>query len=177
MTKMIKEQTHWVSLFIDRNTALYFDSFGIENIPLEILNRIRAKSTAHSIFREQDNESIMCGFYCIAFTEYVLAGKSLLDYTNLFSPNDYKKNHKIIYQYFKDKYGRRSKSEFKSRKIDETRNYFLDQMKHNDLMSEKYIKICKYLNYDEHLLILQLLFDVLTNFPFTTSETIRDYYL
>ena len=32
----------------------------------------------------QDNEYIMCGFYCIAFIEYILAGKTLLDYTNLF---------------------------------------------------------------------------------------------
>ena len=52
----------------------------------------------------------MCGFYCIAFIEYMLAGKSLLDYTNLFSSNDYKKNDKIIYEYSKDRYGRRSKS-------------------------------------------------------------------
>ena len=51
----------------------------------------------------------MCGFYCIAFIEYMLLGKTLLDYTNLFSPNDYKKNGKIIHKYFKDKYGRRSK--------------------------------------------------------------------
>ena len=43
--------------------------------------------------------------------------------------------------------------EFKLRKIDETRNYFLDEIKHNDLMSEKYKKTCKYLNYVEHLLI------------------------
>ena len=50
----------------------------------------------------------MCGFYCIAFIEYMLAGETLLDYTNLFYPNDYKKNDKIIYN-FKDKYGRRSK--------------------------------------------------------------------
>ena len=41
--------------------------------------------------------------------EYMPAGKTLLDYTNLISPNDYKKNDKIIYKYFKDKYGRRSK--------------------------------------------------------------------
>ena len=33
----------------------------------------------------------MCGFYCIAFIEYMLGGEILLDYTNLFSPNDYKK--------------------------------------------------------------------------------------
>ena len=41
----------------------------------------------------------------------MVAVKILLDYTNLFSPNDYKKNDKIIYKYFKDKYGRRSKSQ------------------------------------------------------------------
>ena len=40
----------------------------------------------------------------------MLSGKTLLYYTNLFSPNDYKKNEKIIYKYFKDKYGTRSKS-------------------------------------------------------------------
>ena len=54
--------------------------------------------------------SIICGFYCIDFIEYMLAGKTLLDYTNLFSPNAYKKNDKIIYKYFKDKYGRIKKS-------------------------------------------------------------------
>ena len=45
----------------------------------------------------------MCGFYGIAFIEYMLAEKSLIDYTNLFCPNDYKKNDKILYKYFKDK--------------------------------------------------------------------------
>ena len=56
----------------------------------------------------QDNESIMCGFYFIAFTEYMLAGNTFLDYTNLFSPNDYEKKDKIVHKYFKDKYSRRS---------------------------------------------------------------------
>ena len=46
----------------------------------------------------------MCGFYCITLIEYMLAGKTLLDYTNFFSLNEYKKNGKIIYKYFKDKY-------------------------------------------------------------------------
>ena len=44
--------------------------------------------------------------------------------------------------------------EFRFKEIDETRNYLLDEIKHNDLMSEKYKKTCKYLNYVEHLLIL-----------------------
>ena len=42
------------------------------------------------------------------------------------------------------------------RKIDETRNYLLDEIKHNSLMREKYKKTCKYLNYVENLLLLSL---------------------
>ena len=48
--------------------------------------------------------------------EYMLAGKTLLDYTNLLSRNDYKKNEKIIYKYFKNKYDRRSKSRDSTKK-------------------------------------------------------------
>ena len=69
----------------------------------------------------------------------------------MFSSNEYKKNEKTIYEYFKDKYDR--VLEFRLRKIDETRNYLLDEIKHNDLMTEKYKKTCKYLKYVEHLLI------------------------
>ena len=39
--------------------------------------------------------------------------------------------------------------EFRLRKIDERRNYLLDEIKHNDLMIEKYKKPCKYLHYVE----------------------------
>ena len=53
-------------------------------IPQEVLNKIRDKSITHNIFRIQDNESIMCEFYCIVFIEYMLAGKTLLNYTNCF---------------------------------------------------------------------------------------------
>ena len=83
--------------------------FGTEYTPQEVLSKIRDKSTTHKIFRIQDNETIICGFYCITFIGYMLVEKKLLDYTNLFPPNDYKKNDKIIYKYFKDKYGRRSR--------------------------------------------------------------------
>ena len=73
---------------------MYFDSFGIEIIFQEVLKKIRDKSITHNIFRIQDNEPIMCGFCCIAFIEYMLEGKTLLDYSNLFSPNNYKKNER-----------------------------------------------------------------------------------
>ena len=97
------KETHWVLLFIDGNTAVYFDSFGIEYIPQEVLSKIQDKCITHSIFRIQDDGYIMCGFYCITFIEYMFAGKTLLNYTNLFSLNNYKINGKTIYKYFKDK--------------------------------------------------------------------------
>ena len=40
---------------------------------------------------------LMFEFYYIAFREHVIAAKSLLDYTNLSSPNDYQYNDKIVY--------------------------------------------------------------------------------
>ena len=44
---------------------------------------------------------------CIAFIEYMISGKKLLDYPNLFSPNDYKMNGKMIHKYSKNKYDKR----------------------------------------------------------------------
>ena len=42
----------------------------------------------------------MCGYFSTGFIDFMLKGKSLLDYTNLFFPNDYEKNDKIILKYF-----------------------------------------------------------------------------
>ena len=46
--------------------------------------------------------SIMCGYFCIEFINYMLKGKTLLDYTNLFCPNDFKKNGQVIKRIFKN---------------------------------------------------------------------------
>ena len=51
-------------------------------------------------YRIQPYNSIMCGYFCIKFIEFMLKGKRVLDYTNLFSPNDYEKNDKVILKYF-----------------------------------------------------------------------------
>ena len=42
----------------------------------------------------------MCGYLCIILIDFMLKCKNLLDYTNLFSPNDYEKNDKIIKKIF-----------------------------------------------------------------------------
>ena len=89
--------TYCASLFIHKNQSVYF-----EYIPQQVLNKIRGKSITHNILRMQDDDCITCRFYCIAFREYMLAGKTLLDYINYI--NDYKKNNKTIYKYFKETY-------------------------------------------------------------------------
>ena len=89
------KEIHWVLSFIDSNTTAYFDSFRNEYILQEILNQIKDKSIMHNIFRMQSDDSTMSAFYCIAFIEYMIARKTFLDYTNLFSLNDFKKNEKI----------------------------------------------------------------------------------
>ena len=98
--------TLWVSLFIDRNTAVYVDSFGTEYIPEEVLNKIKHKSINQKKSKIQSDDSIF-GFFCIVFIKYMVEGKTLLLYTGSFSPNDFKKNGKIIHKYFKDKYYKR----------------------------------------------------------------------
>ena len=44
----------------------------------------------------------MCGYFCIGFIDFMLAGKTLTDDTNMFSPHDFNKNDSIIFSYFKD---------------------------------------------------------------------------
>ena len=88
--------TNWVALFVKANKVIYFDSFGIEHIPEKINKFIGNKKIKASIFRIQAYDSIMCGYFCIEFINYMLKGKKLLDYTNLFSPNDFKENDPVI---------------------------------------------------------------------------------
>ena len=76
-----------ISLFIDRNITVYFTFFGIQYIPQEVLKEIKDKSITHSIFKVQNDNSVIHEFYCIAFIEYMMAGKTLSDYTNLVFPN------------------------------------------------------------------------------------------
>ena len=67
-----------------------------EHIPKEISKFIGNKNSTTNIYRIQVYDSIICGYFCIGFIDFMLKGKSLLDYTNLFSPNEYNKNDKII---------------------------------------------------------------------------------
>ena len=87
--------THWIALYVNKK-VVYFDSFGIEHVPKEINKFTGNNNTENNIFRIQAYDSIMCGYFCIEFINYMLKGKTLLDYTYLFSSHDLKKNDKII---------------------------------------------------------------------------------
>ena len=76
-------------MFCNKNTVIYFDSFGVEHVPEEIKEFIENKNIKGNVFRVQGNDSIMCGYFCIGFIDFVLVGKKLTDYTNLFSPYNF----------------------------------------------------------------------------------------
>ena len=82
------------------NNVTYFDSFEVEHISKEIKIFIDTSIVVTNIFKIQANDSIMCGYFCIRFIDFMLAGKTLTDFTNLFSSNKYKKNDYIILKYF-----------------------------------------------------------------------------
>ena len=92
--------THWIALYANTKNLTYFDSFGVEHIPKEIRKIIRNKNIITNIYRIQACDQVMCGYVCIEFIDFILKGKSLSESTNLFSPNEYKKNDRIILKYF-----------------------------------------------------------------------------
>ena len=91
--------THWVALYVNNNIIIYFDPFGVGHIPREIMKFI-ARKMITNIYRIQAYDSIMCGYFCIGFINFMFNGNRLTDYTNLFSPNGFKKNDDIILKYF-----------------------------------------------------------------------------
>ena len=95
--------SHWMALYANNKTVTYFNSFGIEHIPKEVKKIIGNRNIITSIYRIQNYDSIMCGYFCIGFSDFMFDGKSLSDYTNLFSPNYFKKNDDIILNYFLNK--------------------------------------------------------------------------
>ena len=80
----------WVALYLSNVT--YFNRFGVEHIPKEIKKFIdHSLSITTNIFRIQAYDSIICEYFCIGFIDFILKGKTLTEFTNLFSPNNFKK--------------------------------------------------------------------------------------
>ena len=82
------------SIAVNGDDLTYFDSFWVEHIPKEIKKFIDNKNIIANICRIQVYGSIMWGYICIGFIDFIFKGKSLLEHTNLFKKN------KIILKYF-----------------------------------------------------------------------------
>ena len=76
--------------------------FGVEHVPEEIKKFVGNKNIVTIIFRVQANNSVICGYCCIGFIDFMLAGKKLTDFTSMFSLYNFDKNDNIILSYFKD---------------------------------------------------------------------------
>ena len=83
--------THWIVLYVNTEAVTYFDCFGVEHIPKEIKKFINNKNIITNILRIQAYDSVRCGYFCIGFIDFMFKGDSFTDFTNLFSPNNFKK--------------------------------------------------------------------------------------
>ena len=70
----------------------YFDSFGVNHVPKEPKTFIWNKNIKTNIFRIEAYDSIICEYFCIRFIGFMFAGKTLTDFTNMVSPNNFQKN-------------------------------------------------------------------------------------
>ena len=86
---------------MNNENVTYFASFRVEYISKEIKKFSGKKKIITNIYRIQAYDSLICGYFCIGFIDFMLKVKSLLQYTNLFSPKEYKNNDKIILKDFK----------------------------------------------------------------------------
>ena len=92
-------ETHLIDLYALNNDVTYFHSFGVDHTPKKIKNFIGDKKKKTNIFRIQAYDSIMRGYFCIKFIDFMFGVMTLTDFTNLFSPNNFKRDDDIILTY------------------------------------------------------------------------------
>ena len=92
-------KTHWITLYALNNNVTYFDSFGVEHIPKNIKIFIDKSIVVANIFRIQAYDSVICGYFYTGFVDFMLKGKTLTDFTNLFSPNNFHINIDLILKF------------------------------------------------------------------------------
>ena len=84
-------ETPWTALHVLNKNVTYFDSFRVEHIPKEIKTFIWNRSIKANIFRTQAYDSIISGYFCIGFIDFMLAWfyTFVQDFTTHFSPNNF----------------------------------------------------------------------------------------
>ena len=87
-------------MFVNGDTVIYFVILGVQYFPKETKILICNKNNTTNIYRIQTFHSIMCGNFCIGFTDFMIKGKTMLNNTKLFSPNEYEKIDKTKLKFF-----------------------------------------------------------------------------
>ena len=101
----------------------------------------------------QKNNSVICGYLCIAFIDFMLAGKKLTDYTNLFSPYDFKKSNSVGAI---DRTDLSEQAKFQLDKIGKIDNYFIEVINQIKSCSQKLSKYVTSFDYIDKI-VLQVL--------------------
>ena len=76
-------------MYVNDNNVIYYDNFGVEHIPKEIKQLIGDRNITINIYRMQAYDLTMCEYFRSGFIDFMLKGKSLFGYKNLFSRNYY----------------------------------------------------------------------------------------
>ena len=156
----------------------YFDSFVVERIQKEIKTFIgRPSFIKTNIFRKQAYDSILRGYFYIAFIDFMLARKTLTEFTYLFSPNNFIKKWRYNFKLFYDQRLKMAgcnshetpimnpnlnatpsnEQQFRLNIINEIKYYFVAEIKERELMSKwlsKYIPSFDY--FDKSLIVLSV---------------------
>ena len=89
-----------IASYVNDKNETYFNSSRVEHIQKEIRRFNGDKNIITNIYRIQSYDWIMCVYFSIGFIDFMFKGKILLQYTTLFSANEYKRNDKIILKHF-----------------------------------------------------------------------------
>jgi hypothetical protein len=80
--------THWTCLYYNNDDSIYFDSFGFA-APMEVQQHL--KNYSYNDKQVQNIDSTACGYYCIAFIQYLHdkknKNKSFETFLNIFKTN------------------------------------------------------------------------------------------
>ena len=102
----------------------------------------------------------MCGHFCIEFIDFMFVGKSLIDFTSLFSPYDFKKNDDIILSYFlkmnelnSAEISLSDQTKFRLNEINKIKYYFHSEIQERKIRSKKLSKYIAVFDYIDNFLI------------------------
>ena len=162
-------------MYVKNNDVAYFDSFRVEHVLKEGKTFIGNRNIKTNIFGILRYDSIICGYFCIGFIDFMLAGKTLAEFTNLFSPNKFKWcNSKIFYNKCLkmnecNSYETHNiypnlniiplsnQQQFRLNKINEVKDYFVAEIKERELMIKRLSKyIASFDYFDKSLILLSI---------------------